>query len=87
MDEKEIFSMEVYPNPSKDYFTVKLDKTYSRIGLKVYDLLGKVCINRMFEDESILRINGNQMQNGIYTIVINADNRLLKYGMLVVAND
>ena len=87
LHDEEFFSMEVYPNPSKDYFTVKLDKTYSRIGLIVYDLLGKVCIKRDFEAESIVRINGHQMQNGIYKIVINADNRLLKYGMLVVAND
>lgn len=87
LNEKDNFSMEVYPNPCKDYFTVKLDKTYNRIGLTVIDLLGKECINRMFEAESILRIDGNQMQNGIYTIVISADNRLLKYGMLLVANE
>lgn len=87
LNEEEKFSIEVYPNPSKDFFTVKLDKTYSRIGLSVFDLLGKVCINREFEAESILRINGNQMQNGIYKIVISADNRLLRYGMLVVSND
>ncbi len=86
-NEEENFSMQVYPNPCKNFFTVKLDKTYSRIGLMVFDLLGKVCINREFEDESILRVNRYQMQNGIYKIVISADNRLLKYGMLVVASD
>lgn len=87
LNEEDNFSIEVYPNPSKDFFMVKLDKTYIRIGLRVFDLLGKVCIDREFEDESILRISDNQMQNGIYKIVISADNRLIKYGMLVVAND
>ena len=87
LNENEIFSMEVYPNPCFDYFTVKLDKTFGKISLSVYDVLGKICINAIFENESVLRINSNKIHRGIYKTMINADNRLLKQGILVVAND
>ena len=82
--ETEIFSFKVYPNPCIDYFMISLDQTYNTIQVILYDALGKICMNRNFEDESDLRFNFKQIQTGIYRLMIITDKRMIKQGKLIV---
>ena len=87
ISELDKISVKIYPNPCKDFFTVMLDQRYNRIQFALYDVLGNACMNEMFEDESVLRINNNQLHTGIYVMKISADNRGIQTGVVVVNNE
>ena len=84
ISETETFSFAVYPNPCIDNFMISIDHTYNTIQVLLFDALGKICMNRSFEDESDLRFNCKQIQTGIYRLMIITDKRMIKQGTLIV---
>jgi hypothetical protein len=64
-----ISDVQVYPNPSSDVFTVS-SETVSELNATVYDLNGKVLINRSNTNGAQLKINASTLPNGIYLMQV-----------------
>ena len=85
--EPELFPVIVYPNPCKDYFIVSLDQKYGNIRCTLYDALGNICLNTIFEDTANLRINSSQLHSGIYAIWISTENKRTIQGRVIVTGN
>ena len=74
-------SLEVYPNPARSYFTIRLPKTANRI--KIYDITGKAVkeIGDCFalaRNDNAVRIPLNGIKNGIYFVKADNFNQVIK---------
>ena len=58
---------EVYPNPAKIYFTVRLPKTIDRSQIKIFDVRGNMVKNEELKGKSN-RISLDGIKNGIYFV-------------------
>jgi YVTN family beta-propeller protein len=66
------FSLEVYPNPAKTYFTVHIPQTADRSEVKVFDVNGKVVkeILRSAQNDNIVRVSLDGIKNGVYFVKV-----------------
>ncbi|MDP2686048.1 MAG: T9SS type A sorting domain-containing protein [Aequorivita sp.] len=61
--------IQVYPNPSNDYFKIKSKNAIQK--LEIYNLLGQLVATELFSNNTLeIEYDFNKFQNGIYTIVI-----------------
>ena len=63
----------VYPNPTSDYIYFKLPKNYpnNKIRILIYDAFGRMVyenLNSMLQSE--LRVNCNNLPNGVYHFLV-----------------
>ena len=63
----------IYPNPAHDNLFLSFPKNLDQSRLKVYDVLGKLLINKKVNRISN-KINLKSLNRGIYVIKINAEN-------------
>ena len=85
---KEDAQMGVYPNPAKDYAVIGLKlQTVSDIALQIYDVTGKSIYNneaqRIAAGKNEIGINTSRFAPGIYTIVINTGNAILRDKLVI----
>lgn len=74
LNEFSINSMvQIYPNPSKDFFTIKVNSELLKSDYKIIDQLGRIVLNgKINQSEQIIDINN--LEIGIYIISFN-DNK------------
>lgn len=63
----------VYPNPAKEYITIKLQKKYRNISVRVFDMKGREQMNIEERGSDLLELNIGQLKRGTYLIVLDAD--------------
>jgi hypothetical protein len=71
-------SVLVYPNPSNGEFTIDLDKGLNEsVTIEVYDLNGKL-IKVYATSESILILDLDQFENGVYVLEVNSKTQIIQ---------
>ena len=68
----------VFPNPSKDRFSVKLNNIYENIEFNIKDLNGRIVISDSINGVLEFSVNLSEFTNGIYLLEINADKQKFK---------
>jgi hypothetical protein len=69
--------LEVYPNPAKSYFTVRLPQTADRSEIKMFDVTGKIVKSEELKGKNN-RIPLDGIKNGVYFVKINNNNQVTK---------
>lgn len=72
----------ISPNPNNGHFEIALSKTLSSVQLAVYDLNGKLLINKDYQNTNNIIMNSNLPQ-GIYLIKLSSENSEGVYRVLV----
>lgn len=61
------FSFDIFPNPNRGNFNIKLRETKEKISLKLIDLSGKVVFSKKYFNSNYININSN-FSSGVYYI-------------------
>ena len=77
----------LYPNPSRNFLNVKLSSFDKKIkNIKIIDVNGRIINEYTPEHTSSLKLNTNNLENGVYLIQITTtDNKVLRNKRIVVA--
>jgi len=79
---------EIYPNPTNDFSIIEIIlEEKSSVEIIVFDVQGKKILskNEIFPvGESEIRIDTNELKNGIYTFLIKVNNEIIKSDKLIV---
>jgi len=67
---QEVRELELYPNPAKIYFTVRLPKTVDHSEIKIFDVTGKVVKELESSGNRELRVSLDGIKNGVYFVRI-----------------
>jgi hypothetical protein len=67
--------VEIYPNPTKSYFVIRLPQTAARLPLKIFDAAGKMIrlvnnVTSAQEHKKEMRISLKGMNPGIYFLQV-----------------
>jgi len=73
-------SIEIYPNPAKTYFTIRLPFFADRSQIKIFDVTGKVVIEVRVKKQE-LRISLEGIKNGVYFVQVG--NEMVKEKLVV----
>ena len=65
-------SVNLYPNPAKEYVDIRVDGNVNVTSMEVYDVYGKL-INAMNVVETPTRINVSNLANGMYFVRVNTE--------------
>lgn len=68
----------VYPNPAKDYITIKVNNSYKgdNLRINIFDMSGKLVLDKVSQILSNdVKIDTNQLISGMYQMVIFTDNK------------
>ena len=76
------FEVSVYPNPSHEMISILVKNNTERLGIKIYDLSGKLIQSDELSGNSIINING--LTQGIYILQINKGLTLVGNKKLVI---
>jgi len=74
------FSLEVYPNPAKTYFTIRLPHNAQSSTLRIFDVSGKIVKSEELKGKST-RISLEGIKNGVYFVKVG--NELIKEKLVV----
>jgi hypothetical protein len=77
------YSVNIYPNPTKDNFTFFF-KGLLKVNMKIYDILGKVVYEKQTSKQSISIENNNKFSSGIYMVKIIGDNKKVLNTKLII---
>ncbi|MFC0875691.1 autotransporter-associated beta strand repeat-containing protein [Saccharicrinis sp. FJH2] len=70
-------AVSVYPNPAKDMLTVKMDKIYGLVTVRVVNLTGKIVKQQQFDGGSDFNISLSELSSGCYSVDILADHKII----------
>ena len=62
-------TLEVFPNPAKTYFTVRLPKTADRSEIKIFDVIGNIVKSEELKGKNN-RISLDGIKNGVYFVQV-----------------
>jgi hypothetical protein len=65
-------SVNLYPNPAKEYFDIRINGDVNVTSMEVYDVYGKL-LNAMNVVENPTRINVSNLANGMYFVRVNTE--------------
>jgi PKD repeat protein len=74
--------VKVFPNPVSDILNINLGELNGQV-LELYDVLGKRVIYRDIESESVLELNVNNFEKGIYLLKIQTDQGIVSKRVVV----
>jgi hypothetical protein len=83
MEESNILSAMIYPNPTNGAFTITLGENYDRLFVQVIDLQGKVVVSRTGSDTNVISIN-EELPSGVYFVKLNANQKTTTYKLVVL---
>ncbi len=76
----------IYPNPSKDFITIKLKENFESIEIDIFDIQGKrMSHEKISHQDSKLLINIGHLEDGIYIISYRTD-KVRQMHKLIVEN-
>jgi len=77
--------IKISPNPFTSSTQIALDKTYHNISLAVYDIQGKLMLQKQYEDCSQIQLNRNGLDNGMYFLKLTMDEKWMETGKIVIS--
>lgn len=79
--------LEVYPNPSKGVFNIKLSKVNVQTDIYLFDTTGKLISRKSISKENnsgdLIRIGSNNLSSGIYLVKIITNNKAVTKKVIV----
>ena len=72
LDQHNITSIHVFPNPAKHIVNIEIPKTNQLNQLKIVDVSGRLIFQQFFEEETITVDLGN-FKKGIYVVNVNSN--------------
>jgi lysyl endopeptidase len=71
MEEKQVLEgIKIYPNPASSIITIDLSALSSEAAIRIYDLSGKLLIERNNLGSSVNELNISGLTNGMYQVVV-----------------
>ncbi|MCT4664201.1 MAG: T9SS type A sorting domain-containing protein [Flavobacteriales bacterium] len=81
--EQVLINFEVYPNPTKNIFTIDLAEDYPEVNMELYDILGKKILERKLTEKSN-EIAIPSLESGTYIIrLMSADGKIQQKKLIV----
>lgn len=77
-------SINIYPNPAKDYIHIQLKKYGTNVSLRLVDVTGKV-VKKVENILTEININTNEFISGIYHIQIAENNQILHTYPIIIS--
>lgn len=76
--------MEIFPNPAKTFFTIRLPETADRSEVKIFDISGKIVgdCHAIARNDNTVRVSLDGIKNGVYFIKVN--NEAVKDKLVVI---
>jgi len=68
-------NVQLFPNPTSGEFTVTFESTINNGSIKIVDLQGRVVLSSDINNSNSQQMNVSELGNGIYMVIINADNK------------
>jgi hypothetical protein len=85
VDESDVNSIRIYPNPTRGVFKIVAgNATVQPIHVSVQDLNGKILLNRQFKGEKEYEIDLSSAAQGTYNIIVKTQSSLLVKKLVVV---
>jgi hypothetical protein len=84
-EKKERNLKNISPNPFTSSTQIYLDKTYHNISLDVYDIQGKLMLQKQYTDCDRIQLSRNGLGNGLYFLKLTMDDRWVETGEIVVS--
>ncbi len=75
IDDKELTAFDIYPNPAKNYFNFNLGVPQENLKISVYDVNGRLLINKAFEGQDQKQVNTEILSSGMYFVEIQNGNQ------------
>jgi len=72
VNENNLMQANLYPNPAKDFIMISTNENIANV--KIYDMQGKVVKQLVISAEQEIKINVNDLANGIYSVVALSNN-------------
>lgn len=71
----------VYPNPIHDELSIELDKVYKKVSIKMFDIAGKLLLDKIIHTISDYTITNLYISNGLYYLILEADDKRMFYNV------
>jgi hypothetical protein len=75
----------IFPNPFTTSTQITLDKTYHHISLAVYDMQGKLMLQKQYTDQTQIQLNREALNNGMYFLKLTLDERWVETGKVIIS--
>jgi hypothetical protein len=76
---------QISPNPFTSSTQIYLNKTYHNISLDVYNIQGKLMLQKQYTDCNQIQLNRNGLGNGMYFLKLTMDDRWVETGKIIVS--
>lgn len=83
IDESLALNVSVYPNPTKENFTVDLSKINEPAVVVIYDNLNRVVRSYQTQANAVLQVETNGMSQGIYQVRIEISGKSVNYPLIL----
>jgi hypothetical protein len=81
----QVTNIAISPNPFTTSAQITLDKTYHNITLAVYDIQGKLMLQKQYADCSQIQLNRNGLGNGMYFLKLTMEDKWVETGKIIVS--
>ena len=82
-----VTEIKMYPNPAKNNITISLNSQKNQnLNIKIYDVLGKVCLNDFFKSQSGMvnkNYSLNELSKGMYFVEISNEEEKTVFKLLI----
>ena len=79
-------SLQIYPNPMKDYVTFKIeDITFNQGQLELYNNIGQLILSETFSDKTF-RVQRSNLNSGSYFFKLSVNDKLSATGVIQVVD-
>lgn len=73
----------IFPNPAKDFVTIKIDKIVDEYNIKIVDVLGNVFNHSVNNNQNNIKMDLSKFDNGSYNIVVNSKSINYVYPIII----
>ncbi|MDZ4823978.1 MAG: T9SS type A sorting domain-containing protein [Flavobacteriales bacterium] len=82
VDESENVSLELFPNPASDVFTLK--SSHRILSIEVYNAVGELVFSHASANSKLIQINAVNWSGGVYQVVVRDQNEQMNHKRIVV---
>ncbi|MDO5971718.1 sulfatase-like hydrolase/transferase [Flavivirga aquimarina] len=68
----------LYPNPFRERLIIKIQETYNRSNIKIFNILGQMIIERSYFGDTLIEMPTSNLDSGQYLININIDGKTVQ---------
>ncbi|MGB3608300.1 S8 family serine peptidase [Psychroserpens sp.] len=70
VEDNQLSTFDIYPNPADDYFEFTLKTQNGSVDLNVYDVNGRILMNKTFDEQNKYRVSTENLTSGIYFVEV-----------------